>query len=198
MGRKHTEVMHWASPASNNKTDVPPPHSSPLSTVWPPFCHFALPSMSADSLKVSKPPPHPFVHHVWPSASTHPQRFQGGTFEPDPSIWSPQPEKRVSYCCFVEWIKVLYRTKENAHTQTAKWLKSGLIWLVSRYHSGGVWANRLQRNHWLRWVIGPHARRHGCKKTVTVCGRRTFSQLSGYGGLRIGVVVWKNWTYTAG
>lgn len=92
--------------------------------------------------------------------------------------------------CFTE----LKRT----HTQTAKWLKSGLIWLVLRYHSGGVWANRLQRNHWLRWVIGPHAWMHRCKKTVTVCGRRTFSQLSGYGGLCISVVVWKNWTYAVG
>lgn len=116
---------------------------------------------------MSKPPPHPFVHHVWPSAFTHHKRFQGGSSNRTHRVDPCSLRKGFHIAVLLNESKCFTELKRT-HTQTAKWLKSGLIWLVLRYHSGGVWANRLQRNHWLRWVIGPHARRHRCKKKLSL------------------------------
>lgn len=92
------------------------------------------------------------------------------------------------------WMNQSVTKWTRTHSQTAKRLKSGFMWLVLCYHSGGMRANRLQRNRWVWWVIGPHTRRQLCTENCH-CMRPQSLLASRY--LFVGVSVlwfWKKWT----
>lgn len=209
MGRRlREEVMHWGSPASNTKTDAPHPtqqmtfltHYSPSLGFFF-FCN--LPSLLTH--EVSKPPsrrdlqrPRIFSMAAEKTFKPPPQKKRHTCGPTGLTCLIPRSPKGFRITFLLNESKC-YRANKSA-SQTASRLKSGLMWLVLCYHSGGVRANRLQRNRWQRWVIGPHAQRHQCTENCHCMRPQSLA--------RLGICLlerwasllwfWKKWTCTLG